>query len=822
MLPAVLTLSITACATPRVNLEPSESTVGLSMELQKHAYITWTVDTSKDGRYVLTGSPMAGCTLPLKLWDVRDGRQVWASNEYNYFNSVSCLAFSGDGKSFVVGGQTGKISLMDAETGKVIKDLTGISLMHPAMSLAFSPDGRFLLAGGVNANLQLLDAASGKLIRDLNGHSGFGKYGTVWSVAFSFDGRYGLSGGADGTARLWDIATGKNIRTFKLSSRVGAVAFMPKSGEIVAGDNDGLIKIWDVETNRVVRTFREKLGVVSIAVSSDEHYLFLATQNDMFSGTLLAPAYAAAGTLQEKKVSQWNLATGERLHEYTFQIPKAVQSAAAVRLSPDNKRLFVGGDSSLRIIDVPTWKEIAMATGFEDGEWIVITAEGYYNASPKGAEYLRVRAGKNSYGVDSFYDVFYRPDIVAAKLRGEDISGLVTLTMKDVIKNPPPVVEFTTTPPSSDQPRARVCYDVKSSGGGIGEVRLFQNGKLIQSDGYYRDIAKQTNGKAEALAMNSKAIYENMRSVSVMGTAGEAPSASKPKGNVYDACTTLDAIPGENEVSLAAFNSSNTVQSALKSVTFTSTRKPEPSRLYILSVGIDKYRDTGVTLKYAAKDAGEIAAALRKESASLYDPSRIHFTLLIDGQATKAALLNKISELAAEIRPTDTFILFVAGHGVLLQNQYYMLTHDFDGAVSDAGMVSSNEIVEMSKKIKSLSQLFIFDTCHAGGMDAIVSGLYDARMSVLAKKMGLHIYASASSVQEALDGYQGNGLFSHTLLEGLNNNRQADRNNDNRVSLVELGNYAKAKTVDISKGLGRVQTPFIINFGKDSNLYGLK
>jgi hypothetical protein len=107
-------------------------------------------------------------------------------------------------------------------------------------------------------------------------------------------------------------------------------------------------------------------------------------------------------------------------------------------------------------------------------------------------------------------------------------------------------------------------------------------------------------------------------------------------------------------------------------------------------------------------------------------------------------------------------------------------------------------------------------------MDAIVSGLYDARMSVLAKKMGLHIYASASSVQEALDGYEGNGLFSHTLIEGLNNNKQADRNNDGKVSLVELGEYAKTKTTDISKGLGHTQTPFIINFGKDNPLYNLK
>jgi uncharacterized caspase-like protein len=174
------------------------------------------------------------------------------------------------------------------------------------------------------------------------------------------------------------------------------------------------------------------------------------------------------------------------------------------------------------------------------------------------------------------------------------------------------------------------------------------------------------------------------------------------------------------------------------------------------------------------------------------------------------------------IKPQVSFILFVAGHGVLLQNQYYMLTHDFDGRVSDDSMISSNEIVEMSKKIKSLSQLFIFDTCHAGGVDTIVSGLYDARMSVLAKKMGLHIYASASDKQSAMDGYKGNGLFTYTLLDGLSNKKEADKNNDSMISLVELGGYAKQTTAEISKRIGHAQTPLIINFGKDSPIYHLK
>ena len=95
-------------------------------------------------------------------------------------------------------------------------------------------------------------------------------------------------------------------------------------------------------------------------------------------------------------------------------------------------------------------------------------------------------------------------------------------------------------------------------------------------------------------------------------------------------------------------------------------------------------------------------------------------------------------------------------------------------------------------------------------------------MSVLAKKMGLHIYASANSIQEAQDGYQGNGLFTYTLLDGLNNKKEADKNNDNIISLVELGEYAKQTTTELSKKTGHNQTPLIINFGRDYPMYNLQ
>jgi len=70
--------------------------------------------------------------------------------------------------------------------------------------------------------------------------------------------------------------------------------------------------------------------------------------------------------------------------------------------------------------------------------------------------------------------------------------------------------------------------------------------------------------------------------------------------------------------------------------------------------------------------------------------------------------------------------------------------------------------------------------------------------------------------------HKGNGLFTYTLLDGLNNNKEADKYKDGKVSIVGLGEYSKKITSNISKQIGHSQTPLIINFGKDSPLYKLQ
>jgi len=696
-------------------------------------------------------------------------------------------------------------------TPQIHQKIAGVSMelkrqAYIVTSIAFSPDGKYVLSGSWDNTVKLWDISQGKQIRAFKGHTGY-----VSSAAFSPDGRYALSGSNDQTLKLWDISTGNEIRTF-IHTEGGAllpvksVAFSPSGRYVlsVRGDN---LKLWDVSTGKGIKTFMQGerfLGIPNVILSA----AFSPDGRYVLSGG------------SDYNVRLWEVSTGKEVRTFTGN----TWAVSTVAFSRDGKYALSGGfDASIRIWDISTGEEVAMMAGFDDGEWIAITSEGYYNASENGAKDLSVKVDNIHYSVDRFYDVFYRPDIVSAKLHGEDISGLVTITMKDAVKSPPPSVEFTAIPSDTDKSRAKVCYRAKSTGGGIGEVRLFHNGKLIKSDGYYREAAKTGAEKISLAALSSKVIYEDMRGVKVKEKGRETGAAvTKSKGDVFNDCEEIETISGENEVSVTAFNRDNTVQSYMKTAGFNAKIQSEEPHLYILSVGIDRYKDSSVNLKYAVKDAKDIQERFMLEGATLYKPENIHHEMLTDRDATKTDILNKVSKLSKRIKPNDNFIFFAAGHGVLLQNQYFMLTHDYDGALSDNILISANEIVEMSKEIKSLSQLFIFDTCHAGGVDYIVSGLYDARMSVLAKKMGLHIYASASSLQEAMDGYKGNGLFSHSLLDGLNNNSGADKNSDGKVSLVELGEYSKMTTVEISKKIGYTQIPLIINFGKDNAVYNLR
>jgi len=217
----------------------------------------------------------------------------------------------------------------------------------------------------------------------------------------------------------------------------------------------------------------------------------------------------------------------------------------------------------------------------------------------------------------------------------------------------------------------------------------------------------------------------------------------------------IKAVPGQNEISILAFNGQNSIQSQLKTATFDSRRERVPSKLYVLAIGINEYVDSRQNLVFAAKDAADIASKLEIQSSTIYPAPNIHVETLLDKQASREAIMSAVKELADRMNPDDHFIVYIASHGVLMGDQYFMVTHDYDGKIDpDRNLIGSSELVAMSTSLPALNQLWIFDTCHAGGVDEDITSVYDARISILAHETGLHIFASAGSLEGALDGYK--------------------------------------------------------------------
>ena len=154
--------------------------------------------------------------------------------------------------------------------------------------------------------------------------------------------------------------------------------------------------------------------------------------------------------------------------------------------------------------------------------------------------------------------------------------------------------------------------------------------------------------------------------------------------------------PGNNEITVAAFNQDG-VRSKTAALPLKETRSMYPAAittLHVLAVGINEYAADGFNLRFARPDAESLAEALdfsmesvRKSGQALPADVRISgppstmawktaIHVLKDREATRQAILDSIRQIAAEASPSDSVILFYAGHSTAQGDRFYLLPHD--------------------------------------------------------------------------------------------------------------------------------------------------
>ncbi len=747
-----LAMSLWACAaTPEL-----KDKSGLSRAIKQKAPVVNRIDISPDGRYVLSGGFDA-----FILWDILHGQKVQTfSHPKAFMGDTTPVAFSPDGKYFASGGTGAKLWDLATRQEKIEFN------QDRTIFLSFSPDGKQLLTGGPAAgiminkppNMKIFDVASGREMQNFNLKQHF-----VWSGAFYPDARYVVTAGSSGEVRLWDASTGTVVRSVRgadglMDPRVNVVAVSSDGDYVITGSSDNGTRVWNAKTLIQVKKFvgHDRIGgVMSAAFSPNGRY-------------------AVSGG-NEGKIVIWDLAADAQWKILSGHADWV--AGASAKFTPDSKYVVSAGDASTRIWDATTGEEIASMIAFEDGEWIITTANGYYASSPKGDHYLQVKVAGREYNTEQLRESFYRPDLVRLALSGGSLKDLRKVA--DI--KPPPQVAVVETPKSTDRNDVTVTLQITDAGGGVGDIRLYLNGSAV--------------------------LLDNARGVKVV-------SASS---NEIRKSYALKLSSGVNIVKAVAFNADNTMQSseAVHQIAAAFKTENKPS-LHALIIGINEYKNPKLQLNYAAADAQLFARTLRGSAAPLFEKTTIK-TLSTKEETTRDNILKELQAMRS-LNPDDLFVFYVASHGTVDDGEYFLITSNV-GSVSTSRLkndaISQNTLKELIANIPATKKLIIIDTCNAGKLgDVIQTAMLTRGMSedtafkILSRAVGSTILSASTSLQEALEGYQGHGLFTYVLAEGLSG--KADKGKTGYIKTTELADYVDNEVPLLAeKAFKRAQYPTI-------------
>jgi uncharacterized caspase-like protein len=166
-------------------------------------------------------------------------------------------------------------------------------------------------------------------------------------------------------------------------------------------------------------------------------------------------------------------------------------------------------------------------------------------------------------------------------------------------------------------------------------------------------------------------------------------------------------------------------------------------------------------------------------------------------QTKRDAITQALTKVQAKVSPEDLFVFFVASHGTVDEVEYVLVTSNV-GSLSTKALrtdtMSQARLSELLANIPATKKLIIIDTRNAGKLteasDAanLTRGMNaETAVKILSRAVGSTILSASSTVQEAVEGYRGHGLFTFSVVVGMRG--AADFDNDGFIKALELASY---------------------------------
>jgi hypothetical protein len=230
-------------------------------------------------------------------------------------------------------------------------------------------------------------------------------------------------------------------------------------------------------------------------------------------------------------------------------------------------------------------------------------------------------------------------------------------------------------------------------------------------------------------------------------------------------------------------------------------------------IGVEKHEESRINLKYTENDVMRLRQAL-VERAGLSSDRILQLT---DGTADRQpTLANLRRELPAFLRkpgPDDRVLVFFSGHGVLVEDQTYLVPRDFKVADPKGSGLPLAELRQALGECKARIKFLVLDCCHAGNDKAVDSSLASGAVAkaVDARKVpGCLVLASCDDDEKSLEwAERKQGVFTYWLCRGLEGGAADEQG---RIKFSALDTYVKERVTQTAKVLNHEQNP--VHFGK--------
>jgi len=771
-----------------------------------HTETPITVSFSPDGNYLATGYDFGS----ISLWDLNSEKEILI------LKGEGSLQFSSVEQS----ASGNQIFITNEEAGSsIIYDLQNIknSKKYPNQYITNLVDNYFV--SRENETMNLYETKTGKWIRKID---------QDWKL--SPDGKYGAYATQNNEIKIQLISTGKDFLTLKgHTSEINHLVYSLDGKFLISSDRENIL-MWNTQTGEKVITIADEF-IDAVALSPKNQYIFLLSSSmtqyesnlikifDAKSGKRIREYYSLFYSVENIMSADENYFLGISMYDIEILDTKTGNPIRVIHTNDAplfGASFLSGGKYIVSMSEGGTIKFWETATGkllvtqkfqidFEtkQADYLIFTPDGRFDGTENGMKLLHYVKGWEIMPLASLFEQFYTPNLLARVLSGEKLEE-IEINIAEI--KLPPLVKITSpnqnirgfTPSNnvlqSEQETIDVTVQATDMGGGIDEIALYLNGKLVQ-----------TTNRGYKVVPKDKEIKTQTFSISLS--------------------------PGENKIKATAFSNQRT-ESVPAEITVNYQGSKSSADLYMLVIGIDNYKNPKYKLNYALADASGFKSSIEKGSQGIFGKREIIY--LSDAQASKEGIVKAFATLKTNAKASDVFILYYAGHGVMSEEQkseFFIVPFDVtqlygnNEQLRDKG-ISAKELQEFSKEIKAQKQLFVFDACQSGGMVEHLANRGAAEekaIAQLARSTGTYWLAASSSEQFATEFSElGHGLFTYTILQALKG--EADGSNkDKKITVKEISSYLNDMVPELStKYKGTAQYPNSYGYGMDFPLVIVK